>query len=477
MKNNKGVFFSNHDNFVSNRKNFIFLSIIIPILLSAQWVETTIPVGSGPIALVYNPINNKVYCANNGNHNVTIINGLLNSVIRTVATGYNPSAILFNPANNKVYCANQTSNTVTVIDGVTDSVIKQIAVGAQPHKLIYTSYNNKIYCANSYDLNVSVIDGFTDSVIKTLPIGTGWRSGPSAFAYNNINNKIYISYWEGYHSPHPGKVAIFDCITDSLITTAAVGEVPQALVYDSTDNKIFCANNWSNTVTIIDGIIDMPVGMVPVGYDPYALEFNPINNKIYCANSRFSYPGYDGSVTIINGLTNALITTIPTRGHPCALLHNPANNKVYCACQTANMVQIIDGANNQISETISVGTNPTAFAYNPTQNRVYVANNGNATVSVIRDSIIGVEEVITNCKLKVENLSVYPNPAKSFFIIRSPLNAQSSMLRMYDVSGKIIREIEFKKPEVKVSLQGIKPGIYIIRMNNQLASSKLIIMQ
>jgi len=56
-------------------------------LTNAQWLETTIAVGHYPYALVYNPTHNKVYCANYGSNNVTVINGATNGVITTIAAG------------------------------------------------------------------------------------------------------------------------------------------------------------------------------------------------------------------------------------------------------------------------------------------------------------------------------------------------------------------------------------------------------
>ena len=52
--------------------------------------------------------------------------------------------------------------------------------------------NKKVYCANGESDNVTVIDGATDSVITTITVG----GGPSAFAWNPIQNRTYVAnYW------------------------------------------------------------------------------------------------------------------------------------------------------------------------------------------------------------------------------------------------------------------------------------------
>ena len=71
-----------------------------PLFLSAQWLETTIAAGSSPFALVYNTTNNKVYCANYGSNNVTVIDGATNDVITTIPVGDHPLGLVYNLTNN-----------------------------------------------------------------------------------------------------------------------------------------------------------------------------------------------------------------------------------------------------------------------------------------------------------------------------------------------------------------------------------------
>ena len=40
-------------------QRYVYLAFLLPLPLSAQWLETTIAVGTNPYALVYNTTNNK----------------------------------------------------------------------------------------------------------------------------------------------------------------------------------------------------------------------------------------------------------------------------------------------------------------------------------------------------------------------------------------------------------------------------------
>ena len=55
----------------------VFVGIVVFCLIfgigQSQWLETTILVDDYPWDLVYNSLNNKVYCANDGSNDVTVI--------------------------------------------------------------------------------------------------------------------------------------------------------------------------------------------------------------------------------------------------------------------------------------------------------------------------------------------------------------------------------------------------------------------
>jgi len=71
----------------------------------------------------------------------------------------------------------------------------------------------------------------------------------------------------------------------------------QALCYNPTDDKVYCANSGSNTVTVIDGATDSVIATVPA--PAWAFCYNPTNDKIYCGGAH--------TVTVIDGVTDSII--------------------------------------------------------------------------------------------------------------------------------------------------------------------------
>jgi hypothetical protein len=71
-------------------------------------------------------------------------------------------------------------------------------------------------------------------------------------------------------------------------------------------------------------------------------------------------------------------------------------------------------------------------------------------------------------------LEVYPNPARSYLAVRLPQTADRQNLKIFDVSGKLIKEIasppkaDRNDRAVEISLKGISPGIYFLGFGNEI---------
>jgi hypothetical protein len=69
---------------------------------------------------------------------------------------------------------------------------------------------------------------------------------------------------------------------------------------------------------------------------------------------------------------------------------------------------------------------------------------------------------------------IYPNPARTYLAVHLPQTADRQILKIFDVSGKLIKEIASVSPrndrigEAKISLKGINPGIYFLRFGTEI---------
>jgi photosystem II stability/assembly factor-like uncharacterized protein len=89
---------------------------------------------------------------------------------------------------------------------------------------------------------------------------------------------------------------------------------------------------------------------------------------------------------------------------------------------------------------------------------------------------LGVEEERSMLNATRNTLEIYPNPAKTFFTVRAPLNARGSMLRMFDVTGKVVKELESSgNRQLRISLDRIKNGVYFVQVGDELVKEKLVV--
>jgi YVTN family beta-propeller protein len=151
-----------------------------------------------------------------------------------------------NPTTNKIYVANHGSNNVTVIDGTTGSITSVAdAQAISPAAVAVNSTTNKIYVINTGSNNVTVIDGATNA-IATVAVGVS----PIAIAVNPETNRIYVA--NNGDSSNPGSITVIDGATDSTTSLTDPNAIkPTAVAVYPLADEAYIANSGSNNVTVI----------------------------------------------------------------------------------------------------------------------------------------------------------------------------------------------------------------------------------
>lgn len=339
--------------------------VMVAIATQAQTVSDIVEVGSYPDAVAVNPVTNKIYVANEGSNNVTVIDGATNSTT-VVPTGNDPVALAVNSMTNKIYVVNAGSNSVTVIDGATNDTTT-VAAGVDPGAIAINQNTNKIYVANQQSVGpilnngVTIIDGVTNTSTTLAAASTA-----VAIAVNSLTNKIYAVNWN--------TLTVFDGATGA-ITTVPVGEDANSVAVNPVTNKIYVANSISTSITYLTVIDGATNAATPIyGLDPAsAVVVNPSTNKIYVSH-------YD-SLLVLDGATGlGTSVLIGLSAGPPAL--NLTTNEIFVSDRVFGDVAAINGATNAVTD-VPAGDDPTSIAVNQTTNKVYVDNTDSNTVTVI----------------------------------------------------------------------------------------------
>ena len=292
-------------------------------------------------------------------------------VVATIHVGSGPLAIEANPNTNRIYVADSGSGDVSVIDGSTNGVIDVISVGSGPHNIKVNPITNMIYVASSGN-GINVIDGRTDTVVDTIS-----SIKPNAIAVNTNTNTIYGSV-------RGTGVYVINGSNNTIVYKIpfSSNEFPlQAAVYPNTNmlyvptDCLFCHPSY---VVVINGSTNTRLMDISPGISFGDAAANPIANMIYVPDDANNY-----QVDVINGSINSRVAEIATAYSAGGIAVNPNTNLIYVTNGRDNVTYTINGYTNSIVGTTSVGPGPVAVAVNPNTNRIYVANMGDNTVSVL----------------------------------------------------------------------------------------------
>jgi YVTN family beta-propeller protein len=172
--------------------------------------------------------------------------------LATIPVGSVPIGVAVNATSDKIYVANKGSNNISVIDGASSAVVATVTDpnAIAPVAVAVNATTNTIYVVNSQSNNLSVIDGATNTVTATIPVGTS----PSGVAVDSQSNFIYVANAGNSQNGNPGNVTVINGTTNATATLSdPTAKNPVAIAANSATNKIYIANSGSNNVTVING--------------------------------------------------------------------------------------------------------------------------------------------------------------------------------------------------------------------------------
>lgn len=285
--------------------------------------------------------------------------------------------IAVNPATHTVYAGGD--RWVAVIDGAGLSYENRIQVGRRCRALTYVPAKNKLYaaCEGLQDSVVYVIDCGMNQVRARVVVGVR----PQSLCYDSLDNKVYCGNYAS------NTVSAIDVSGDSVAATIPVGTQPRALCFNPVERKVYSANHKSDDVTVIDATADTVVATVNVGRGPVSLCCNPQDNKAYCG----AY--YGGDFTIIDGAADTVLATLAVGGRQVGIDYSHVTDRIYCA--NAEFLAVIDGAGDSVLQFTARGYPWVAVLYNPANGRLYAATN---------DGRMGVLDGVTDSLLAVFTL-------------------------------------------------------------------------
>ena len=268
-------------------------------------VVATVPVGATPFGVAAN-LNALLaaYVVNSSGNEVSVMHQLSHAVVATVGVETLPQGVAANREGTRIYVANSGSNNVSVINTrtVPDTLITNVPVGGKPIGIAVNDSGTRVYVANSTSNTISVIDTATNTVVDTVPVG----DFPYGVAVNPAGTRVYVSNSNG------NSVSVIDTVTNFVVATVFGFNQPRGIAVNPAGSRVYAANFGGNSVSVVNPITNNILTTVPVGAAPLGISVDPGGTRAYVANSG------SNNVSVINTRTNTVENTIGVGIRPAA---------------------------------------------------------------------------------------------------------------------------------------------------------------
>lgn len=249
-------------------------------------------------------------------------------------------------------------------------------------------------------------------------------SYPVGIVVNPFTNKIYVA------NQFSNTLSVYDSKTDVLKNTIKTGIFPYGMDSNLFNNRIYVTNRGTNEVSVIDGSTDFIIDNITVEKSPVGIAVDPSGNWIYVTNID------SNSLSVIDGISNKVIHTIQGFNTPYGVAVNPFSKKIYVTDLANSTLTVINGTDYSVIKNVDVGSAPVGIDIDLTKNMVFVSNYLSNSLTIINGTNDTPVATVDTGKSPV-GVKFNPNSNKLYVS-----NIESSTLSIYDGSNyKKIREV------------------------------------
>ena len=181
------------------------------------------------------------YVSDGGANVVIMFDRTTLAKVATIPAGTNPDGIAFEPVTKTVWAFNGRSSNATVIDTEQRKAVATIALDGKPEFPVADGKGTVF--ANIESKNEIVrLDAASKKITATWPLAN--CDSPSGLAIDKAGRRLF-AVCDG------GKMAVVDANSGKTLANPAIGEGPDAARYDA-QRKLAFSSNGGGTLTIVD---------------------------------------------------------------------------------------------------------------------------------------------------------------------------------------------------------------------------------
>jgi YVTN family beta-propeller protein len=246
---------------------------------------TTIPNTAGVHGIAFAPEFKRGYTSNGNANTVTTFElDTLHVIQESPVSGRKPDAILYDMASKHVLTANGMSNDISVLDPQSLEVLSTIALPGKPEFMAADDAGTVYVNIQTDPGRLVAIDSRTSKIRATWPLaGCG---SPTGLAIDVAHHRLFSVCDREV-------MVVLDGLTGRQVARVAIGDGPDAAVFDPDLGFVFSSNGADGTLTVIRQ--DAPdsyrvLATVQIQKGARTMALDPATHRIYLPTARFGAP-------------------------------------------------------------------------------------------------------------------------------------------------------------------------------------------
>jgi YVTN family beta-propeller protein len=217
------------------------------------------------------------YISDGGGNAVVVFDRSSLATVATVPAGTNPDGIVFEPATQTVWAFNGRSKDVTVIDAATRKAVATIPLPGKP-EFPAVDGNGTVFDNIEDKSEIVRLDAHSRKMTAEWPAGC---ESPSGLAFDIPGHRLF-AVCDGK------KMAVVDSNSGKVIATPAIGDGPDAANYSPSKNIAF-ASCGEGVLAVVDASKpDYPtIESLPTQRGARTMTYDPSTDRAYVVTAEF----------------------------------------------------------------------------------------------------------------------------------------------------------------------------------------------
>lgn len=219
------------------------------------------------------------YISDGGANAVVVFDRASLAKVATIPAGSGPDGIAFEPATQTVWAFNGRSRNATVIDAASRKVVATIALPGRPEFPVVDGKGN-VYDNISDKNEIVRLDAKTKKVTAQWPVGC---ARPSGLAIDLPGHRLFPVC--------NGKMPVIDSETGKVLATASIGMGPDAARFSIAKHLAFASAGDTGVLDVVDTSAKgyPTIESLPTQKGARTMEYDSENDLIYTASDQSGF--------------------------------------------------------------------------------------------------------------------------------------------------------------------------------------------